>query len=238
MTVDSEFAEAVDRVRRDAAQVMRRDGEFAFEVDYLLAPERLAEAGFVGPCVSRFASAEMLIDDPRPPVGRHAPNALRLDPPVGRHLRKQLQTADAEVCHAVRQAITEVVAYGYMAMIDSEGSHASSTGDTTPFTVRADRTANDIWDYWVVSFQANQDGTAAGFWRQIGYAGGDRLEAVLGEIGVLPVLGKRARLRSTGDTYATAGMVLREAQTANLLDREFTGTLRHATNRWPYEEYA
>jgi hypothetical protein len=236
MSGDEEFTLTVDRVRNELASLPNQPQPEFWE--YMLASDRLTEAAIVDPCVARFATAEVLTDDPRPPIGRFAPDRVRLDPPLGRKLAKKLEAADPTTLGAIRRGVIDALAFGYVATIDAEATHIETTGDNL-FTVRLDRTAEDVWNYWVVSFVAGmKDALGRSYRRAVQGNVETRLENELRRLRLWPSPGKRTRLRATACTYADAGMLLRMAQTDNLTDEAFLSTWRHVTtNHWPYDDY-
>ena len=114
------FVAVLDRVRREASAAVHKAGDP--EADYLLARARLDEAAVVAPCVSRFAAAEILPDDPRPAVGRYADRRIGLSRSIGYLLRNRIEGANDDTSAALRDVVVDAVAFGYTAAIDAEGA--------------------------------------------------------------------------------------------------------------------
>jgi hypothetical protein len=144
------FVAVVDRLRHEVSSAVYETGDP--KADYVLASVRMEEAAQVAPCASRFATSELLVDDSRPAVGRFTKGALTLGPSLGRLLRKRLAGASEEARAAVRDVVLDALAFGYLAAVDAEGAHISAGGDPSDLVVRTDRTPEQIWNYWVVSF--------------------------------------------------------------------------------------
>jgi hypothetical protein len=235
-TAAADFVSVVDRVRREASSAVHEAGQP--ESDYLLAGARLDEAAVVASCASRFAAAEILPDDPRNAVGRYATGALGLRPSLGRLLRKRLAGASEGVKAALRNVVVEAIAVAYVAAVDAEGAHINAGGNPTDLAVRMDRTAEQIWNYWVVNF-AGDPGQAfdTRFRRSVQHICLERVTGRLRELGLLPPIGRRTKLTATAGTYASAGLLLRMSQSNNLTDDAFAGSWRWASNIWPYEDY-
>jgi hypothetical protein len=232
-----DFVAVLDRVRREASSAVHEAGDP--DADYLLASVRLDEAALVAPCVSRFAAAEILPDDPRPAVGRYADRRIGLSRSIGHLLQKRITGATDETRAALRNVVLDAVAVGYMASINAEGAAISAGGDPTHFAIRMDRTPEDIWNWWVVSFSGDGAGAIdTRFRRNVEDIGVKRLTGGLRELDLLPPIGRRTKLVATAGTYATAGLLLRVGQSNNLPDEDFSGTWRHATNQWPYDDYS
>jgi hypothetical protein len=64
-----------------------------------------------------------------------------------------------------------------------------------------------------------------------------RVCAGLCELGLLPSIGRRVKLKATTGTYAEVGLLLRVVQSTELIDQD-QGRWRHMTNMWPWGEYA
>jgi hypothetical protein len=232
-----DFVAVVDRVRREASSAVHEAGDL--DADYLLASGRLDEAAVVAPCVSRFATAEILPDDPRPAIGRYADRRIGLSRSIGHLLQKRIAGATDETRAALRNLVLDAVAVGYTASIDAEGAAISAGGDPTHFEIRMDRTPEDIWNWWVVSFSGDGAGAIdTRFRRNVQDISVKRVTDGLRELGFLPPMGRRTKLVATAGTYANAGLLLRVGQSNNLTDEGFFGTWRHVTSRWPYDDYS
>jgi hypothetical protein len=232
----AEFVSVVDEIRREAASAVYEPR--APEADYLLDGARLDEAAGVAPCVARFAIAEILPEDGRRPVGRHTPGALSLSPSLGHLLKKRLSRRDTEPTAALRDVVMDAVAFAYVAAVDAEAAHIKAGGDPAAVAVRMDRSTEQIWNYWVVSFAGDPEAAFdVRFRRNIQDACFQRVTSGLRQLDLLPPIGRRTKLRGTAGTYASAGLVLRLSQSNNVTDESFAGTWRLATNMWPYEEY-
>ncbi len=236
-TPSADFVSVVDLVRHEVSSTVHGAGQP--EAAYLVTDARLEEAAVVAPCASRFASAEILPDDPRHPVGRYVTGALGLSPSLGRVLRKRLVRAGEEVGAALRDLVVDALAFAYVAAIDAEGAHINAGGDPMDLAVRMDRTPEQIWNYWVVSF-AGDPGQAfdTRFRRNIQDICLQRVTSRLRELDLLPPIGRRTKLAATAGTYATAGLLLRMSQSNNLTDDAFAGSWRWASTMWPYEDYS
>lgn len=107
--------------------------------------------------------------------------------------------------------MVEAVAFAYIAAVDAEGAHITAGGDPTELAVRLDRTAEQVWNYWVVSF-AGDAGQAfdTRFRRTIqDLCSQQRVVDGLRQRALLPPVGRRTKLKATAGTYASAGLLLR-----------------------------
>jgi hypothetical protein len=226
-TPAAEFVAVVDRLRREVSSTVHAARES--DADYLLADVRLDEAARVAPCVSRFAAAEILPDDPRPAIGRYASGALGLSPSLGHLLRKRLLGASEEAQASLRNVVVEAVSFGYIAAVDAKGAHITAGGDPTELAVRLDRTAEQIWSYWVVSF-AGDAGQAfdTRFRRTVQDLCSQRIIDGLRQLALLPPIGRRTKLKATAGTYASAGLLLRMRAPARSAPVTISATARQA----------
>lgn len=201
---------------------------------YLTARERLAEAAKVDAVVSRFADAELDMNDRSNGVGSFAPKSMT--PPLHRSLGQRLAEADAQTIETIRISIQRALAVGYSAMIDAE--EANLIADSK-IEFRRDRSQADIWNFWVAHF--NSELVSAflpkDFVSNVRHIGGDTLHHELRSAGVAPRF-RSGRIRYIGMLYAQIGLLLRMIQTDAISDASFLqkGGLQ-LTNSRPAEEY-
>jgi hypothetical protein len=233
----SSFVDAVERVGQALLTRVYEEGDLA--LSYGLDRERLGEAELVAPCAQRFAHAETLPDDERPAVGRYARGALQLGPPLGRLLRKQVSRAGDGATTSLYGVVLDALATGYVAAVDMAAAHLKKGGSRDEILIRRDRTPEELWNWWVVSFTGGPlDAMDPKYRREIDMIVRDRVTAALNRLGLLPSFRGRTKLIATTGVYATAGLSLRISQSNNLTDEDSYGTWRQATNMWPYAAYS
>jgi hypothetical protein len=215
----SGFVDTVGRVRQGLLASAYAKGDPA--LSYGLDPERLEEAELVAPCAERFAHAETLPDDGRPAVGRYVRGALQLGPPLGRLLRKQVSRAGDGATTSLYGVVLDALATGYVAAVDMAAAHLKKGGSPDEILIRRDRTPEELWNWWVVSFTGGPlDVMDQKYRQEIDMIVRDRVTAGLNRLGLLPSFRGRTKLIATTGVYATAGMLLRVSQYSNLTDKD------------------
>jgi hypothetical protein len=196
-------------------------------------PARLAEARAVDGCVQRFVNAELATDDPRQPIGR----STKFMKPPGRVFRRQLTKCDERAWHRVHDAINDALMLGYFAMWFMQ-----ETGKV-PISIIADRSAEDIWRFWISRISGTELKDQFGFSdQQIEPAeewSRQHLQAVFASLGLLPRFGKRLKLELAANIYARAGIVLRHAQ-SDLISAEMLAVdpYRAISAAWRFDDYS
>src|SRR5262249_45192693 len=133
----------------------------------------------------------------------------------------------------------DALAFAYIASVDAEGMALNAGEDPSNLAIRMDRTAEGIWDYWVVSFAGDPyDAFDTRFRRNVQDICHSRVKDALRELSLLPPVGRRKKLVATAGTYGSAGLLLRVTQSNNLSDEAFARSWRWAANMWPYEAHA
>ena len=222
------FVEAVQRAQSLWEPEIAQEPEMR---TYGTEPERLREAqAGVEACAERFANAELAGRDA---LGRTGP--VKFFPPLGDYLRKELAKADEATVAGVRDAILTAVAIGYVGLAMFEVRNPK-------WRLRDDRTARQIWDFWVprlnVGFldKAGMPADSLSFFREFG---GRVLIRDLGEIGI-GGFGKKGRLKAIGAFHCQAGAMLRASQT-DLADHNMVVSSPAASpfsNQWDFDAYA
>ncbi len=197
-------------------------------LEYVGADSRGTEAAAVTPCVARLVTSELHPPRDGTPVGRFS---NRVVPPLGRFLPDL-----GEQEPAVRQLVMLAAAYGYFAMIDAEAADAIETAPVEPNVV--DRTAEQIWPYWVTNMSAGKLLSRAvdkKYINRVTTVCGDDFYHGLLELGL--VGWRRRKVPSMGHFYAEAGMLLRALQSDTFVPGAWS-ELRAAasTDRWPFDE--
>src|SRR4051812_32678948 len=92
----TEFGEAVQDVLAKIVEPTPDTGG----KEYVMSPERAAEANLVEPCTARFISAELSATENREGVGRYAPKSFA--PPLGVALGRRLRKLGGDERSALR----------------------------------------------------------------------------------------------------------------------------------------
>jgi hypothetical protein len=137
-------------------------------------------------------------------------------------------------------AVRKVLAWGWLACAGMEAE--AMAGSDYVIEVRAERTPEDLWDFWAPSSNQMLETTNVPpeLAKQIRLAGSDIFVAELKRLGLTKFLGG-SKLNQLGMRYAQAGWLLRVVQTSEVDDDRFQSVLagvRSSTHRpWRFSNY-
>jgi hypothetical protein len=224
------FGSAVATVQRLLTEWSEPDGDAPGE---LVAPARVAEADQVAPCAARFVIGEM---DPqrRLTVARTiSVGPLGTPPSLAEKLGRRLDKASSATVEGAKTAVHKALAVGYLAYVETE-----ERGDIH----LADRSAEDIWEWWAPSCRAMLEdiGIPKDWATMVRGMGRDLLVADLKALGLARFLGG-SKIHQLGMTYAQAGVHLRLAQSDALpsaaFDQAVSSRREDPDRPWRYEDY-
>jgi len=203
------------------------DGDSAESVPWLESADRTAEAMGVEPCVTRFVEAEL--ESRRVGIGRYSAHTP-YSKSFGFRYQGRLQPVDSRLSAA--DLITLTLAVGYLGPMFAQ----STTLHLDSYT-----TANVelIWNFWVVRLFSDFPVHAVGedITKQTKAQGTDAFCTGARLLGI-KAIGRGSGafgVRALGDFYASAGMVLRIAQSLSLSEDDIlTKGWKDFVNYWPW----
>jgi hypothetical protein len=191
--------------------------DFGPDAPYFEAPERVAEAADIGPCVWRMAYGELDITGDL--TASRTP-FLGSPPSLAGKLGRRIADAHLTTFEALVEAVYRAVAIGYMLMFKVVEERMAP--------VAPGRSAEDIWDYWSPGFRTplRDVGVPRQWANRVMNLGSSSLISDLKHLRLTRFLGG-SQLNHLGMIYAQAGVWLRLAQ---IEDNEagFTEALRLA----------
>lgn len=226
-----EFVSAVSDMRDRLLASVDSEGH-AVALAYLHDEDRLSEANFVAPCVSRFVSAEITPPPGVKPIGRFS--GVTGAATVAAYIRRSGKSHEEAVTSNVRSLVMRVVARGYVAMAEAEALIREAEGPK--IYVVSDRMAEDVWPYWVTNMSTGTLLRSAAHPKAVDTVARAAGEQLLRGLEELNLVGwRRGRVVRTGSLYGESGMLLRMLQTDNFQPGARSDLLT-VTNAWPFDE--